>query len=623
MDSRISIIIDAVDNATATIKRAGASVDGFVEKNRAGMQAIGVASWVALAGIVALWAGAVNQASKMQDLRQQFDTLTWSAEKGKALFMDIQKFASQTPFDSSQLAGATSTMLGFWVAQEKVMWSMKMLGDIALWNGDRLQSLSLAFAQVTATGKLTGQDLLQMVNAWFNPLEAIAKKTGQTMTELKEKMSQGWISVAMVEDAMKSATSEGGRFFEGMQKASLTFSGVMSTLRDNIWITLASIAWFSDGEVVKWGLIDNLTKGMTAVMPYLEAFSQWASQNGQLITGILAVVGWVSALVVWLTTLGFVLPSLIAWISTLGAILGAIWAPILIVIGAIGALGLAWSTNFLWIRDITASVWEWIKTTFQAGIDWIMTTIEPFLVELRKFWDENWAQILEGLAIFWEGVKIVFTEIFEWIKLYVGTAWDIISGIFSVAFELIKGTFQIFFEALTGILTVWMQILQWDWSGAWETVKNTFATIGGTIVETWKAVFEKLHGVVTSIVERIETYVKGSLQRIKDTLKEIVTLGQANTQTYNSTPVAWARANGWPVFGGSTYLVGERGPELFTAPTNGNIVPNNQLWWNSVEINIDMGWVVVRNESDIKTIVDRISDELARKWQLFQLWIAT
>jgi len=121
MDSRISIIIDAIDNASATIKGASASVSSFVEKNRAGMQTIGVASGVALAGIVALGTGALAQASKMQDLRQQFDTLTGSAEKGKALFMDIQKFASQTPFDSAQLASATSTMLGFGVAQEKVM----------------------------------------------------------------------------------------------------------------------------------------------------------------------------------------------------------------------------------------------------------------------------------------------------------------------------------------------------------------------------------------------------------------------------------------------------------------------------------------------------------------------
>lgn len=70
---------------------------------------------------------------------------------------------------------------------------------------------------------------------------------------------------------------------------------------------------------------------------------------------------------------------------------------------------------------------------------------------------------------------------------------------------------------------------------------------------------------------------------------------------------------------GSTYLVGERGPELFTAKTSGNIIPNNQLGGNSVQINIDMGGVSVRNDTDIKTIVDRISDELARKGQLFQL----
>lgn len=121
MDSEISIIIDAIDNASATIKQASNSVSSFVEKNKEGMKTIGVASGVALAGIVALGTGALQQASKMQDLRQQFDTLTGSAEKGKALFMDIQKFASQTPFDSAQLASATSTMLGFGVSQEKVM----------------------------------------------------------------------------------------------------------------------------------------------------------------------------------------------------------------------------------------------------------------------------------------------------------------------------------------------------------------------------------------------------------------------------------------------------------------------------------------------------------------------
>lgn len=41
--------------------------------------------------------------------------------------------------------------------------------------------------------------------------------------------------------------------------------------------------------------------------------------------------------------------------------------------------------------------------------------------------------------------------------------------------------------------------------------------------------------------------------------------------------LAGFRAEGGPVTGGKTYVVGERGPELFTAPFSGNIIPNHQL----------------------------------------------
>ena len=54
-----------------------------------------------------------------------------------------------------------------------------------------------------------------------------------------------------------------------------------------------------------------------------------------------------------------------------------------------------------------------------------------------------------------------------------------------------------------------------------------------------------------------------------------------------STPlVAGARANGGPVAGGSSYLVGERGPELFTPGTSGNITPNNALGGGSITVNV-------------------------------------
>jgi hypothetical protein len=52
-----------------------------------------------------------------------------------------------------------------------------------------------------------------------------------------------------------------------------------------------------------------------------------------------------------------------------------------------------------------------------------------------------------------------------------------------------------------------------------------------------------------------------------------------------------ARAMGGPVAGGSTYLVGERGPELFTPGTSGSITPNNALGGggNTITVNVNGG----------------------------------
>ena len=46
------------------------------------------------------------------------------------------------------------------------------------------------------------------------------------------------------------------------------------------------------------------------------------------------------------------------------------------------------------------------------------------------------------------------------------------------------------------------------------------------------------------------------------------------------------RAAGGPVNAGTTYLVGERGPELFTPSGSGMIIPNNRLGGAGGSINI-------------------------------------
>src|SRR5690606_25401177 len=94
----------------------------------------------------------------------------------------------------------------------------KAIGDIAMGDANKMNSLTLAYSQMTSTGKLMGQDLLQMINAGFNPLNEISKKTGKSIGDLKKEMEQGKISANMVEKAFIGATSEGGQFYMMAEK---------------------------------------------------------------------------------------------------------------------------------------------------------------------------------------------------------------------------------------------------------------------------------------------------------------------------------------------------------------------------------------------------------------------
>jgi hypothetical protein len=71
------------------------------------------------------------------------------------------------------------------------------------------------------------------------------------------------------------------------------------------------------------------------------------------------------------------------------------------------------------------------------------------------------------------------------------------------------------------------------------------------------------------------------------------------------------RANGGPVMQGTTYLVGERGPELFTPSSSGNIIPNNSLGRGNSTINLTVNGAI-DPEGTARTIVDILNRSAAR-----------
>lgn len=175
----------------------------------------------------------VKYSSQMEQYITSFGTMLGSAEEATKLVNNLKEMGAKTPFETSDLAKASQTLLAFGTSAEDLLPTLQMLGDVSQGNKERFDSLTLAFAQVGSAGKLSGQDLLQFVNAGFNPLNEISKMTGESMAELKERMSAGGVSAEEVAEAFKHATSEGGQFYQAMEAQSQTFNGQMSTLKDN------------------------------------------------------------------------------------------------------------------------------------------------------------------------------------------------------------------------------------------------------------------------------------------------------------------------------------------------------------------------------------------------------
>jgi len=168
-----------------------------------------------------------------EQVETQLNVLIGDAKKTKQTLDDLRAFADATPFDLTQLTKPLATLLNYQVPLEQATEILHRLGDISGGSSEKLQSLALVFGQVSANGKLMGQDFLQFINAGFNPLLYISKATGESMEELRDRMSKGGISINEVADAIRKATSEGGQFYGMLQEQSETIAGRLSTLQGN------------------------------------------------------------------------------------------------------------------------------------------------------------------------------------------------------------------------------------------------------------------------------------------------------------------------------------------------------------------------------------------------------
>lgn len=220
----------------------------------------------------------VKKAAEAQSNVTSLSVLTGSPDTGKALYGSIQKMAAATPYGTADLLQQATVLKQFGVSTNAVIPSLKMLGDVAMGNRQNLQSLTLAFGQVSSAGKLSGQDLLQFINAGFNPLYELSIMTGKSMADLREEMGQGAISADMVRAAFEHATGPAGAFYQMSEKMSQTFSGRLNTFMDEFNIMLEHL-----GTAIL-PVVSGALSGLNAVLGFLK-------ENFDIIAITLAAVG--------------------------------------------------------------------------------------------------------------------------------------------------------------------------------------------------------------------------------------------------------------------------------------------------------------------------------------------
>ena len=178
-------------------------------------------------------------------------TLLGSKEKADALMSQVREYAKISPLEFSDVTQATQMMLGFNIEAEKVPRYLQAIGDVSMGDTQRFNLLTLAFSQMSAAGKLMGQDLNQMINAGFNPLQIMADKTGKSIATLKDEMSKGAISAEMVQQAFIDATSAGGKFYNMSENASKTINGQLSMMQDAMDSVFNELGQKSEGVIIK------------------------------------------------------------------------------------------------------------------------------------------------------------------------------------------------------------------------------------------------------------------------------------------------------------------------------------------------------------------------------------
>lgn len=277
---------------TSELKKQKSGVSGVSDEMKK-MKTL-ITGFIAAYGGKKLWEMLIGSNAEMEQYTTSLEVMLGSTEKASAMIEKMREFAAKTPLTLENVISGGSLLMSYGVDESNLIDTMTKLGDLARGNAEKMDRITLAYGQMLAKGKVTGEELMQMTEAGVPLQTALAESIGVTGEEFSKMVSAGKVGIDDLNKAITGLTTGNGKFAGMMEKQSQTMQGMLSTLLDNLSEFMRKMGEGAFGEVksalqeasdllAEWekdGTLDKWAQGVGVMLKNLIAFLKQAISVG-------------------------------------------------------------------------------------------------------------------------------------------------------------------------------------------------------------------------------------------------------------------------------------------------------------------------------------------------------
>lgn len=220
---------------------------------------------------------AVRAYSELQSIKTNLSVVYGSQTQADSAFKDISQYAIKSPFGVQQTAELATLLKQSGVEASNLMDTLKMLGDTAGGNMEKMKRIANNYAQIVSIGKASMLDMRQFAYAGIPIFEAVSKELGVSQQQLRKLISDGKVTSDIIEKVFKDLTGINGLFENATQKGAETLKARLQNLQDARQLAMGSIG----EQVVNAGSYygnDSLAlNGVTFVENIFQGLNKWAN----------------------------------------------------------------------------------------------------------------------------------------------------------------------------------------------------------------------------------------------------------------------------------------------------------------------------------------------------------